>query len=196
MLRISKIITGSVLVFLMIYSEVAFAQHGHNHAGVPDAVVSKDERLKDQLKGIHARQAMEIAYKWRKENVEVKTFVTPDAVNFQFKDGKTLTVPLPDDEMLVSVAPYINKTHPCATHTMSSCKGELKDTLIEIKAVAAGGKVLINKSIMSPFTGFIDLWLPRDQQITLYVSALGKKATGVITTFRNSKTCDTTLKLE
>ncbi|MRS03289.1 hypothetical protein EG832_08720 [bacterium] len=196
MLRISKIVTGSVLVFLMIYSGIAFAQHGHNHVGVPDAVVAKNERLKNELKGINAKQAMEIAYKWRKENIDVKTFVTPDAVNFQFKDGKTVAVPLPADEMLVSIAPYINKTHPCATHTMSSCKGELKDTLVEVKAIGAGGKVLINESMMSPFTGFIDLWLPRDQEITLHVSALGKKATGVITTFRNSKTCDSTLKLE
>ena len=193
---IKKLIAGSVLFSMVIYSGIAFAQHSHNHVGVPDAVVARDKRLKDELKGIHAKQAMEIAYKWRKENIDVKTFVTPDAVNFQFKDGKTIAVPLPDDQMIVSIAPYVNKTHPCATHTMSSCKGELKDTLIEVKAVTAGGKVLINESIMSPFTGFIDLWLPRDQEITLYVSALGKKATGVITTFRNSKTCDSTLKLE
>lgn len=179
-----NIIATSVMSLFVLYSGIAFAQHG------------QDQRLRDELKGIGAKKAMKIAYKWRAENIDVKTFVTPDVVNFQFRDGKTVVVPLPDDQMIVSIAPYVNKTHPCATHTMSSCEGELKDTLIKVKAIAAGGRVLINESIMSPFTGFIDLWLPRNQEITLYVSALGKNATGVITTFRNSKTCDSTLKLE
>jgi len=193
--NIKKLIVGSVLFSLVIYSGIAFAQHKHDH-GTAAAGAGQDQKLQDELKGIDSRQAMKIAYKWRAENIDVKTFVTPDAVNFQFKDGKTVVVPLPDDQMIVSIAPYVNKTHPCATHTMSSCKGELKDTRIEVKAVSAEGRVLINEPIMSPSTGFIDLWLPRNQEITLYVYALGKKATGVITTFRNSKTCDSTLKLE
>ncbi|MEE9913972.1 MAG: CueP family metal-binding protein [Deltaproteobacteria bacterium] len=195
-LSFRNFIAAIVVLPVILYSGMVFAQHGHNHVGVPDAVVSKDQKLRDELKGIDAKQAMAIAYKWRQENIDVKTFVTPDAVNFQFKDGKTVAVPLPDDQMIVSIAPYVNKTHPCATHTMSSCKGELKDTPIEVKAVTASGKILIDESIVSPFTGFIDLWLPRDQEITLYVSALGKKTKGVIATFRSSKTCDSTLKLE
>jgi hypothetical protein len=192
---IKKSIAGSVLFSLVIYSGIAFAQQGHDHGSAPD-VAAQNQRLMDELKGVDAKQAMNLAYQWRTENIDVKTFVTPDAVNFQFKDGKMVVVPLPDDQMIVSIAPYVNKTHPCATHTMSSCKGELKNTLIEVKAVTAGGRVLINESIMSPFTGFVDLWLPRNQEITLYVSALGKKATGKIDTYRNSKTCDSTLKLE
>jgi hypothetical protein len=79
---------------------------------------------------------------------------------------------------------------------MSKCDGELKNTPVKIYAVTAGGKVLINKTITTPPYGFIDLWLPRDREINLFVSAMGKKATGKIYTYRNSKTCDTTLKLE
>lgn len=187
-LSFGNFITAIVMFSAILYSGNSFAQHGHNHIGVPDAVVAKDQRLIDELKGIDAKQAMAIAYKWRTKNIDVKTFVTPAAVNFQFKNGKKVVVPLPDDQMIVSIAPYINTTHPCATHTMSSCKGELKDIPIEVKAISAEGKVLINETIVSPFTGFIDLWLPRDQEITLYVSVMGKKTKGVITTFRNSKT--------
>lgn len=193
--NLKNIVTTIIMFLFITYSGSALAQHSHDHSN-SSSTAEQNQRLVDELKGINAKQAMKIAYKWREESIDVKTFVTPDAVNFQFKDGKKVVVPLPDDQMIVSIAPYISKTHPCATHTMSSCKGELKNTLIDVKAVTAGGKVLINESIMSPFTGFIDLWLPRDQEITLYVSALGKKATGLITTFRNSKTCDSTLKLE
>ncbi len=192
---IKKIVATIVMFLFVMYSGITLAQHGHDHGSAP-AAGGQDQRLMDELKDIDGKQAMKIANKWRAEKIDVKTFVTPDAVNFQFKDGKTVVVPLPDDQMIVSIAPYVNKTHPCSTHTMSTCDGELKNTLIEVKAVTAGGRVVINEPIMSPPTGYVDLWLPRNQEITLYVSALGKKATGMITTFRNSKTCDSTLKLE
>ncbi|MFA5180543.1 MAG: CueP family metal-binding protein [Syntrophales bacterium] len=179
-----NIIATIVMSIFILYSQIAFAQHG------------QDQQLRDELKGIDAKKAMKIAYKWRSENIDVKTFVTPDAVNFQFKDGKTVAVPLPDDLMIVSIAPYVNKTHPCATHTMSSCDAELKITNVKVVAVTAGGKTLINKTMKTAPTGFLDLWLPRNQAINITVNSKGKSATGKIFTNRDSKTCETTLKLE
>ena len=79
---------------------------------------------------------------------------------------------------------------------MSSCDAELKNKPVKIKAVTAKGKIIINKIVTMPRTGFYDLWLPRNQEITITASAMGKKATGKIFTYRNSKTCETTLKLE
>jgi hypothetical protein len=192
---IKKTIAGSVLLLLVMVSGVAIAQHTHDHGGAP-AVSGQDQQLMDELKGKNGKQAMALANAWRQKNLDVTTFVTPDAVQFKFKDGKSVSVPLPDDQMVVSIAPYIHNTHPCSTHYMSKCDGELKNTPVKVKAVTAGGKVLINKTIITPPTGFFDLWLPRDQEIDLSVSAMGKKAKGKILTYRNSKTCDTTLKLE
>jgi len=192
---IKKSMAGSVLFFLVLYSGIAFAQHSHEHSTVPTGG-SQDQQLMDELKGINGKQAMELANKWRQKNLDIMSFVTPDAVNFKFKDGKTISVPLPADQMVVSVAPYISYTHECATHYMSKCDGELKKVPIKVRAVTAGGKTLINKTLKTPSTGFFDLWLPRDQEITISVNALGKKATGKIYTYRNSKTCDTTLKLK
>jgi len=192
---IKKSVVGGILYFLAIYSGIAYAQHDHHH-GAATQSSSQDARLVNELKGIDAKQAMNIAYKWRSEKIDVKTFVTPDAVNFKFKDGKTVVVPLPDDQMIVSVAPYINKTHPCSTHTMSSCEGELKNKLIEVRAVTAEGKTLIHETLRTPPTGFVDLWLPRDQEITISVDFEGKKGTSKVQTYRTSKTCDSTIKLE
>jgi len=160
------------------------------------AAAGRDQQLVDELKGVNGMQAMKLANKWRQKNLDVMSFVTPDAVNFKFKNGKTISVPLPDDQMVVSIAPYIKKTHECATHYMSKCDAELKNLPLKVKAVTARGKTLINKTLTTPSTGFFDLWLPRDQEIVVSVSALEKKATGKIYTYRNSKTCDTTLKLE
>lgn len=192
---IKKTIAGSVLLLLVMVSGVAIAQHTHDHGSAP-AVSVQDQQLMDELKGKNGKQAMALANAWRQKNLDVTTFVTPDAVQFKFKDGKSVSVPLPDDQMVVSIAPYIHNTHTCSTHYMSKCDGELKNTPVKVKAVTAGGKVLINKTIKTPPTGFFDLWLPRDQEIDLSVSAMGKKAKGKILTYRNSKTCDTTLKLE
>jgi len=157
---------------------------------------NNDQQLKEKLTGIDAKTAMAIANKWRMHKIDVVTFVTPDKVNFKFKDGHIISIPLPDGEMIVSIAPYINKTHTCATHYISSCDAELKNTKIKIVAVTADGKNLINKTMKTAPTGFLDLWLPRNQVIDITVNAKGKSATGKIFTYRNSKTCETTLKLE
>jgi hypothetical protein len=157
---------------------------------------NNDKQLKEKLKGIDGKTAMAIANKWHMDKIDVVTFVTPDKVNFKFKDGETISILLPDDVMMVSIAPYINKTHTCATHYISSCDAELKNTKIKVTAVAAGGKILINKIMKTAPTGFLDLWLPRNQIIDITVSAKGKSATGRIFTNRDSKTCETTLKLE
>ena len=157
---------------------------------------NNDKQLKEKLKGIDGKTAMAIANKWHMDKIDVVTFVTPDKVNFKFKDGETISILLPDDVMMVSIAPYINKTHTCATHYISSCDAELKNTKIKVTAVAAGGKILINKIMKTAPTGFLDLWLPRNQIIDITVSAKGKSATGRIFTNRDSNTCETTLKLE
>lgn len=186
-----------LIASLVLISGMAFAQHNHDHGSAPAInVQDKDQHLMNKLQGINGIQAMDIANSWRKKNIDVVTFVTPVAVHFQFKNGKTVSVPLPDDEMVVSIAPYIHKTHECSTHYMSKCDGELKNTWVKVKAVAANGKILIDKKIKIPPTGFFDLWLPRNQKIDIFISANGKKAKGKVFTFNNSKTCDTTLKLE
>ncbi|MEE9913964.1 MAG: CueP family metal-binding protein [Deltaproteobacteria bacterium] len=190
----TKWIVG-LAISITLVSSLAFAQHNHS-PGTTQSVSSQDSALLAELKGIDGKQAMELANKWRQKNLDVVTFVTSDAVHFKFKDGKTISVPLPEDQMVVSIAPYINKTQECATHYMSKCDGELKNVPVKVLAVIAGGKTLIDKTFKTPSTGFFDVWLPRNQEVTLSVMAQGKKATGKIFTYRNSKTCDTTLKLE
>ncbi|PKN18115.1 MAG: hypothetical protein CVU71_11390 [Deltaproteobacteria bacterium HGW-Deltaproteobacteria-6] len=157
---------------------------------------SSDEQLKEKLTGIDGKTAVAIANKWHSDKMDAVTFVTPEKVNFKFKDGQVISIPLPNDSMMVSIAPYIDKTHTCATHYISSCDAELKNTSIKVVAVTGSGKTLISKTMKTAPTGFLDLWLPRNQAIDIKVSAKGKTATGKIFTNRDSKTCETTLKLE
>jgi hypothetical protein len=64
-----------------------------------------------KLKNVDAIQAMEIANEWKWSQKELKSYVNTQEVVFEFPNGRVKKVALPEDKMLVAVAPYINRTH-------------------------------------------------------------------------------------
>jgi len=65
-----------------------------------------------RLNNIDAVQAMAIANEWNYSKKEITSYVTPREVVFKSSDDKVIKkIPLPEDKMLVAVAPYINRTH-------------------------------------------------------------------------------------
>jgi hypothetical protein len=60
---------------------------------------------------INPVEAMAIANEWKWTRKDVKSFVNAYEVVFEFTDGTRQVIPLPQDWMLVAVAPYIRKTH-------------------------------------------------------------------------------------
>jgi hypothetical protein len=54
---------------------------------------------------------MAIANEWKWSKKEVKSYVTAREVVFELTKSKVKKIPLPEEKMLVAVAPYINKTH-------------------------------------------------------------------------------------
>ncbi len=63
------------------------------------------------LEKINAVEAIAVANAWKWSRKNVKTSVTAHEVIFKFSDGKVKKIPLPEDKMLVAVAPYIRHTH-------------------------------------------------------------------------------------
>jgi hypothetical protein len=63
------------------------------------------------LNNVDAVQAMAIANQWKWTRKEVKSYVTPRGVVFMFPNRKVKGIPLPEDKMIVAVAPYIRRTH-------------------------------------------------------------------------------------
>jgi hypothetical protein len=63
------------------------------------------------LKNVDAIRAMEIANGWRWTQKEIKSYVTTREVVFEFSNRRSKKIPLPEEKMLVAVAPYINTTH-------------------------------------------------------------------------------------
>jgi hypothetical protein len=138
---------------------------------------------------------MELANAWGIQGAPVQSFVTPQAVHFRFPDGRDLQVALPADRMLVSIAPYITRTHPCRVHFMSGCQGELVLTPVQVVATNQEGQVVFRGTVRTLENGFLDLWLPRNQTFQIRLEARGRSVSGQISTFNNSDTCITTLQL-
>jgi len=145
------------------------------------------------LAGVDAYVAMDLANAWKGQ--PVTSYVTPQAVHFAFPDGRQVEIALPDDVMLVSVAPFLVHTHPCLTHYMSGCQGEQVDAPFHVRAVLGDGTVVIDEVRPTMANGFVDLWLPRGHAIELTFELDGFRTVGVVTTHDDSPTCITTLQL-
>ena len=63
------------------------------------------------LKNVDAIRAMKIANEWKWTKKEIKSYVTTKEVVFEFPNGRSKKIPLPEEKMMVAVAPYINRTH-------------------------------------------------------------------------------------
>ena len=147
-----------------------------------------------QLKGVSAQKAMQLANAWKGSNVQ--SFVTDQAVQFTFPNGQKESVALPARQMVVAIAPYVNQTHPCKTHFMSGCQGELVNTPVKVNVTNAAGKTVINRTVNTLPNGFLELWLDRNQTYNVTLSAQGKSVKGQVQTLKGSDTCVTALRLQ
>lgn len=102
---------------------------------------------------------------------------------------------LPDDDFFVSIAPFINETHPCDIHSLTGCQGELVDADFDIYIENESGEIIVNDTINSGENGFVDLWLPRDESYTVTVDYDGKSVESELSTFEQDGTCITTMQL-
>lgn len=105
------------------------------------------------------------------------------------------SVPLPDGRFYLSVAPYLEQTHDCFFHSLTTCTGELAGQDVDVTITDATGKALVDGKFTTYANGFVGFWLPRDITGTITVSADGRTATSPISTGPDAPTCLTTLQL-
>lgn len=111
-------------------------------------------------------------------------------------DGTTeVTVPLPEDEFYLSVAPFVTQTHECFYHSLSGCQGELAGEDVAVTITDASGDVLVDEEMTTYTNGFVGFWLPREITGTIEVSADGYTGSAPFSTTDGSPTCITTLQL-
>lgn len=107
-------------------------------------------------------------------------------------DSTEISLALPKDKFYLSFAPYVQQTHPCETHSLSSCQGELVNQEIHAVVSDNAGKEVLASDMTTMENGFVGVWLPRNMQGTVTVSYNGLVAQAPITTFMGSNTCLTT----
>ncbi len=113
-----------------------------------------------------------------------------------YDNEKKYDFKLPSDEFYVSFAPYINEVHPCKTHNLVSCRGELFNKEFEVSVVKDDGTVVLDQKVKSMDSGFIGIWLPKNIDATLTIKYNDLSVSQPISTFDKSDTCITTpLKL-
>ncbi|TKI04506.1 hypothetical protein FCN80_17830 [Martelella alba] len=117
------------------------------------------------------------------------------STELRLTDGKdSVSYPL-GDKFYLSFAPYLNQTHPCFNHSLTSCRGELGNTAFNVNITDQTGKVILNRTMTSYRNGFVGVWLPRNITGTLKVTYNGMTASTPIATTSDSQTCVTGLQL-
>ena len=174
---------------------------GCNSNSKSDVASSPFDELRAQtpsaaaLKGLDSIDALAVANAWGRGEKGVTSFVNQQLISFEFSGGDTVTIPLPEDKMVVAIAPFVESTHPCEIHYMSGCQGEMVGVQVQVTGRTKDGTLLVDDTFTTMDNGFIELWLPRSLEIDLEVEANGKRANETIGTFDDSNTCITTIKL-
>jgi hypothetical protein len=111
-------------------------------------------------------------------------------------DQTEVKMELPSELFYLSIAPYINQTHPCGIHNLVTCKGELQNQ--EFNVVVTDKKtneVIFDDQIKTASNGFLGIWLPKNIEGFITVSNSNLTASTIISTHENDNTCLTTLQL-
>lgn len=125
---------------------------------------------------------------------KVSASVTPSSLVLTL-EGRQFVYPLPDNQFYLSIAPYINQTHPCGTHSLVSCRGELVNTTFDVRIESSELGVIIEDQITSHSNGFFGVWLPKNEQLSITITYLGMRASTVLSTSDENNTCLTTMRL-
>ena len=122
--------------------------------------------------------------------------VQPDALVLTDDQERETELPMPDDEVYISIAPYLEQTHDCHFHSLTTCLGELANTEIQVRLTDDDGGVLLDEARQTYDNGFIGIWVPRGIEATLTIKHEGQTGSATISTNNeDDPTCITTLQL-
>lgn len=113
-------------------------------------------------------------------------------------DGqKEATMTLPEGKSYVSIAPFVDETHDCFYHSLTTCLGELSGKGVEVMITdSATGETVVDESTTTFDNGFVGFWVPSGITATIEVTAEGKTGTTEFSTKSDGPTCVTDLKLQ
>src|SRR5699024_9958198 len=129
------------------------------------------------------------------ESDAVSASITSEELIVTDSNDKETTYNLRGDEFFVSIAPFVETTHPSTNHSLTGCQGELVEKEFDVYSEDEDGNVLVDEKMTSLKHGFIDFWLPRDKTYNVEIQYDGQTAESEISTFEGDNTCITTMQL-
>ena len=102
---------------------------------------------------------------------------------------------LPEDSFYLSIAPFVNQTHECHYHSLTTCVGELSNQDVDLTVTDESGEVLVNEQRTTFDNGFVGVWVPADSNGTIEITYDGLTGTTNFSTGSESATCITDLQL-
>ena len=122
--------------------------------------------------------------------------VTPTELQLQPGESTAENLAIPEGEFYLSIAPYVEQTHPCTFHSLTTCLGEMGGADIELRIVnTATGEAVVDEARTIADNGFTGIWLKSGNEYEVTVTAGGKTGTQVVTTGPEDPTCLTTLQI-
>lgn len=111
-------------------------------------------------------------------------------------EAQEVTLELPEGKTYVSIAPYVNTTHECFYHSLTTCLGELgnKDLDVQITDESTGDAV-VDEQVTTFDNGFVGFWVPSGIEGTIEVEHAGKAGSTNFSTTDEGATCITDLRL-
>src|SRR5699024_12256084 len=117
----------------------------------------------------------ELVHTYSVEDIEDETAsITSKELIVTSEDETETVYPLTEDEFFVSIAPFINETHPCKDHSLTGCQGELVQESFDITIEDKTGIIVLEDTIQTEKNGFFDLWFPRDKIYNIIMEHDGK----------------------
>lgn len=111
-------------------------------------------------------------------------------------EAQEMTLDLPADKTYVSIAPFVNTTHDCFYHSLTTCLGELNKKKIDVQiADKAAGDIVVDETATTFDNGFVGFWVPSDIKGTIEVGYDGKSGSADFDTTDEGATCITDLQL-
>lgn len=105
-------------------------------------------------------------------------------------------LPIPESVSYISIAPYLEQTHDCYFHSLTTCRGELANQDVQVRIIDdATGDVLVDEAATTFDNGFVGYWLPSDVAGTIEITQDGNTGTAPFSTGSDGASCITTLRL-
>lgn len=103
---------------------------------------------------------------------------------------------LPQNLSYLSIAPYVEQTHDCFYHSLTTCQGELSNATVDVEITdSTTGDVVVDEQVATFDNGFVGFWVPSDIDGTIEISYDGRTGASDFTTTDEGATCITDLQL-